>query len=155
MTEHDPRLIDPVNAWPLTPFVRGQLAIASVWGPYVIGVLALMPVAALLLLLGDPATQRVLDGPLVLSIAVTVGAFITGRVMPRVWPAALQITFARRLLACLLGPAITMLLGVAARHLGMIPAKGSMDPTEGATILACTLGGAAASLLLLQRPRHA
>jgi hypothetical protein len=149
MTEPNPSPIDTTDTWPLTAFVRAQLAIAAVWGSYLVGVLILLPIAALLLLLGRPA-DRVLDGRVVLGIAVVVGALINMRVMPKVWPAARQITSRRLFHACLLGPAATMLLGVGARHLGMIPGTGSMDPSEAVTILACTIGGAAASWFLLQ-----
>jgi hypothetical protein len=152
MSNHDPGVIEPVQAWPVTPLVRGQLAIAAVWGPYLVALLILLPITSLLLLSGV-TIEPVLDGRVVLGIGVGLGAVIIGRVMPRIWPAASQITAARRLQACLLGPVVTMLLGVGARRLGMIPAQGSMDPTEALTILACTIGGAAATWLLLHPTR--
>jgi hypothetical protein len=149
MTEQNATPTESADTWPLTAFVRAQLAIAAVWGPYLVGVLILLLIAALLQLLGRPA-DRVLDGRVGLGIAVAVGALVNVRVMPKVWPAARQVTPARRLQSCLLGPATTMLLGVGARHLGMTPGTGSMDPTEAVTILACTIGGAAVSWFLLQ-----
>jgi hypothetical protein len=153
MTNQDPGPVEPVQPWPVTPLVRAQLAIAAVWGPYLIGVLILLPTATLPLLFGV-ATLPVLDGRLVLGVATGLGALITARVMPRLWPAAHQVASVRRIEACLLGPAVTMLLGVGARQLGMIPARGSMDPAEAATILACTIGAAAVSWPFLG-PSHA
>ena len=152
MTNHNPGPADPVQPWPVTPLVRAQLAIAAGWGPYLIGGFILLPIASLPLLFGV-VSQAPLDGRLVLVVATGLGALVTARVMPRIWPAAHQVASVRRLEACLLGPAVTMLLGVGARQLGMIPAKGSMDPAEAATILACTIGGAAVSWPLLSPTR--
>ena len=154
MPERNPSDVESVEAWPLTSLVLTQLAVTAVWGPYLIGVLILMAVSALLLALGAPY-ERVLDGRVALAVGVGLGAVITVQVMPRVWPAARQIRPARRVLACVAGPASTMLLAMGARYLGMIPAKGSMDPTEAVTILACTFGGAAASWPFLQRQSQA
>ena len=150
LPEPDPSDVEPVDAWPLTSLVLAQLAVTAVWGPYLFGVLILMAVSALLLALGAPY-ERVVDGRVALAVGVGLGALITVQVMPRVWPAAGQIGPVRRVQACVVGPAITMLLAAGVRYLGMLPAKGSMDPTEAVTILACTFGGAAVSWPLLKQ----
>lgn len=137
--------------WPLTALVRAQLAIAAVWGPYLLGLLVLLPIAALTMFAGTDAGQ-IVDGRLALAAVVVVGALATVRVMPRVWPAANRVPPARLLWACILGPAVAQLLAVAARLLGHIPAKGSMDLVEMLAILACSLGGACVSWVLLHPP---
>jgi hypothetical protein len=144
---------EPSSGWPLTPFVRVQLAVLAVWGPPLIGVLVLLPAAALGWLVGGVASHLT-DSPISFWVAVAVGALVTARIMPRVWPAAGQVTPARRLLATILGPAATLLFGVGARAMGVIPAKGSMDPIEAAAILAGTLAGASLAWFVLRRQAH-
>jgi hypothetical protein len=153
MTGHGSSAPNPeVNSkWPLTSFVRVQLAVAAVWAPHFIGVLILLPVAGLALRAGGVAT-RLVEGRLVFWAAIGLGALVTVRIMPRVWPAASHVSPIRRLLACVVGPAVAQLLAAGAHDLGVMQTKGSMDPTEVATILVCTLGGAClSSVLLLQQ----
>jgi hypothetical protein len=138
------------STWPLTPLVRTQLAVAAVWAPIVIGVLFLLPFSSLAMLAGR-RVARLFDGPLVLSVAIGLGALVAVRVLPKVWPAASRISPLRLFTACTLGPAFAYVLGIAAHALGMIPAKGSMDLVELLTVLGCSLGGACLSWAVLRQ----
>ena len=109
--------------WPLTSIVRIQLAVTSVWAPYLLGWLLVLTAATAQFVLEEEPLARAgaahhdLTWELTYWCGVILGVVVVPIAQPRAWPAAARIQPVRRIAASLLGAGAVLAVALVTRQM--------------------------------------
>ena len=134
------------QAWPLTNIVRVQLAVVSVWAPYLLGWLVVLAAATAQFVFEDESLARgggASHAPVwevTYWCGVMLGVVVAPIALPKAWPAAARIPPVRRIAASLVGAGSVQAVAVVIKHMGPLTTEASVLVEPLLLLLATTPG---------------